>query len=270
MAVAKRRLVVATSEPYPDGTVRPPEELEAAVKRRREVPLTLGHPPRNVRGIPEEYLLGKVEFTYDAEGQRKFGDTTFYTEYWDRIPKRLQEMIENDSPLPISEGFTNKWRDENTIINIVPDHVALLVDERPLCPLSMCGVNVRMESDSNNYRYEQRTEASEDKAELAKRDPVDEVREDIQELRKEFREFIESQRPKQEATTEQPATAPVVVEHEEPQNMQAEPQAPRKSRTPPEPVREVPASVPNESKFERDPVTGGIIFRSRYDRSREK
>ena len=258
----RRRLVIANSDPYTDGTIRPPEELRAAVKRRREVPLTLGHPPRDSRGIPEDLLLGKVEYLYDEEGQRQLGDLTFFTEYWDRLPKELQDRVTNLESVPISPGFNFDGTDEKTIRKIVPDHLAVLIDKKPLCPLNICGVNVRMES-SSNYRYEQRTESTETDIELSK--PVEKtetqkLREDIAELR---RLFIESVKPKEEE--------PVVVEHEvEAETVQqVEPEPVRAPA--PEPVRNTPASVPATDDFERDPMTGGIIFsaKPKHDRSKK-
>lgn len=263
----KRRLVIANSDPYTDGTVRPPQELRAAIKRRREVPLTLGHPPRDSRGIPEHLLLGKVEYLYDEKGQRQLGDTTFYDEYWDRLPKELQDRVVNLKSVPISPGFSHEWGDENTIINMVPDHLAVLIDEKPLCALDVCGVNVRMESGSN-YRYEQRAESTEDELKIPK--PVEKT--ETQELRDEIAElkglFLESLKPKEE---------PVVVEHEvaNPPDLQKPAEIPAQKepepvRAPaPEPVRETPASVPAKDDMERDPVTGGIIFTGKHDRSKK-
>lgn len=258
----KRRFVIANSDPYTDGTIRPPEELEAAVKRRREVPLTLGHPPRDSRGIPEHLLLGKVEYLYDKEGQRQLGDTTFFNEYWSRLPKELQDRIINLESVPISPGFNFEWKGDKTIINMVPDHLAVLIDEKPLCPLDTCGVNVRMESGSN-YRYEQRTESTEDDMKMSK--PVEKT--ETQQLRDEIRElrelFIESMKPKEE---------PVVVEHEAEKIAETPPQKePEPVRAPaPEPVRETPASVPVSDDFERDPVTGGIVFSGKHGRSKKQ
>lgn len=262
MAIS-RDYIIATSSPYTDGTVRPPKELEAAVSRLNTVPLTLGHPPRDTRGISETQLLGRVYLKYDAKGQRQVGRLSFLDEYWDRLPKELQDKIVNHQSIPLSPGFGFEWGEtENTITNIVPDHVAVLMDERPLCPLDKCGVNVRMESGSN-YRYEQRTDSTEDELKIPK--PVEKT--ETQELRDEIAElkalFLESLKPKEE---------PVVKEHEveviaeTPSQKEPEPvRAPA-----PEPVRETPASVPVSDDFERDPVTGGIVFSGKHDRSKKK
>jgi hypothetical protein len=259
----KRKIVAAVSTPYPDGTIRPPEELEAAVKRRRHIPLTLGHPPsiNGVPGpIPEHLILGDVELQYDATGGRQLATTTFFDEYIERLPEHIRAKVVNDLPFPISQGFEHSWRDEHTLIDIVPHHMAVLLDERPLCPLDTCGVNVRQET-GLSYRYEQRAEATEealDMSEQPKPDPIEGLRKEIADL-KEL--FIESLKPK-----EQPAQAPVVVEHEEPVKQEAEPperppQVPVRAPVG-EPVRSVPASVPSAGDgLERDPLTGGIIQR---------
>lgn len=257
-----RNYVIANSDPYTDGTVRPPEELEAAVGRLNTVPLTLGHPPKDTRGISETQLLGRVYLQYDAQGQRQLGRLSFLDEYWDRLPKELQDRVVNHESIPISPGFGFEWGEkENTIINIVPDHVAVLVDEKPLCALDVCGVNVRMESGSN-YRYEQRAESTEDELKIPK--PVEKT--ETQELRDEIAElkglFLESLKPKE---------TPVVEEHEVKEAEDPPQKEPEPVRAPaPEPVRETPASVPASDGLERDPVTGGIIFTGKHDRSKEK
>ena len=99
----KRKIVAATSEPYPDGTIRPPEELEAAFKRRSHVPLTLGHPPSIIGPdgkpkpgpVPEHLLLGDVEYSYDKEGKRKIANMTFFTEYFQRLPQHIRDKVVN-------------------------------------------------------------------------------------------------------------------------------------------------------------------------------
>lgn len=269
----KRKLVAATSDPYPDGTIRPPEELEAAVKRRRHVPLTLGHPPSIIGAdgkpkpgpVPEHLLLGDVEYSYDKEGKRKIANTTFFTEYFHRLPKYMQDKVVNFDPLPLSEGFEHGWRDEKTIIDIMPHHLGVLVDKEPLCPLTACGVNVRMESGSS-YRYEQRAEATEDELKMSKEpepDPVEGLRQDVKKLTE---MFLESIKPKEEPKE------PVVVEHEVVQEPPQEEPEPVRAPAPVEPVREpIPASVPVPDDFERDPLTGGIVFSGKpHDRSKKK
>lgn len=260
----RRRYVVANSDPYTDGTVRPPEELQAAVRRISTVPLTLGHPPMDRLGIPPDQLLGKAEYQYNAEGKRMLAKVSYYDEYFDRLSKELQAKVVNHQNMPLSPGFGFEWGDEpQTLTNIVPAHLAVLTDEKPLCPLNKCGVNVRMESNSG-FRMEQRTDA---KDLDAKDGSPKEEKTEIQMLRDELAEvkdlLRESLAPKKEE--------PVVVAHEV-EKTQAE-TAPKKEPEPvraPEPARETPASAPEpQDEFERDPLTGGIILRSRHDRSKE-
>ena len=262
----KRRYVIANSDPYTDGTVRPPEELQAAVRRVRTVPLTIGHPPQDAKGIPEEYLLGKAEYQYDADNALKLGNLSFYTEYWDRLPKELQDNVVNHTNLPISPGYEFEWGEEpNVITKMVDTHLAVLVDEKPLCPLNTCGVNVRMESNSG-YRYEQRTEAEnpdkEPKKEIAPFDPsglekmLGEMQEAISDISKRLEE----------------KEKPVVVEHEAKKEAETSPPQEKETVREPEPVpaRETPASVPKpQDELERDPVFGGIVLKNRHDRSNE-
>ena len=260
----KRKYVIANSDPYTDGTVRPPEELQAAVRRVRTVPLTLGHPPKDAKGIPEEYLIGKAEYQYDADNTRKLGNLSFYTEYWDRLPKELQDNVVNHEDIPISPGFEFEWGEEqNVITKMVDDHLAVLVDEKPLCPLDKCGVNVRMESNSG-YRYEQRTEATNP-------DAPEEPKKDTITLTKEELASIVTQAVKDGVAQTREQEKPVVVEHEveTAETPLAEVQVP--VRVPdPVPAREpVPASMPSvqNDEFDTDPVTGGIVLKSRHDRS---
>jgi len=255
----KRKIITATSEPYPDGTIRPPEELAAAVKRRRHVPLTLGHPP-TINGtpgpIPEHLLLGDVEYQYNDEGKVQIGNLTFFDEYLSRLPEHVRAKVVNLEPIPVSQGYEHGWRDERTLVDIVPHHLAVLLDEKPLCPLNICGVNVRQES-GLSYRYEQRAEATEETLTMAEEPTPD----PIEGLRKEFADlklFIEDALKPKEQTE-----APVAVEREE--QKEAEPPPPPEQapvRAPdPVPVRSVPASAPIANDgLERDPVTGGILI----------
>jgi hypothetical protein len=269
-----RKLVAAHTGPYPDGTIRPIEELEAAVKRRRHVPLTLGHPPsiNGVPGpIPEHLLLGDVEYQIDRERGIEIANTTFFDEYFDRLPEHIRQKVVNLEPVPISQGFEHGWREPNVLSDIMPHHLAVLLDEKPLCPLDKCGVEVAVRAESGlQFRYEQRAEATEealDMSEQPKPDPIEGIRKEIAELRE---LFIESLKPKEQPAQE----APVAVAREEPVKQEAE--APQ--RPPPEtvrapvgePVRSIPASVPSAGDgLERDPITGGIIQRmvKKHDRS---
>ena len=257
----KRRYVIANSDPYTDGTVRPPEELQAAVRRVRTVPLTIGHPPQDAKGIPEEYLIGKAEYQYDADNALKLGNLSFYNEYWDRLPKELQDNVVNHTNLPISPGYEFEWGEEpNIITKMVDTHLAVLVDEKPLCPLNTCGVNVRMESNSG-YRYEQRTEAENpDKEPTEETVPVSDLEKWFE---KKWAETMEANKPKEE---------PVVVEHEAKKEAETPPPQEKETVRVPDsvPARETPASVPKpQDELERDPVFGGIVLKNRHDRSNE-
>ena len=262
----RRRYVIADSDPYTDGTVRPPEELQAAVRRVSTVPLTLGHPPMDRLGIPPDQLLGKVDYHYNAEGKRILGKVSYYDEYWDRLPKELQKRVANHQNMPLSPGFGFEWGDEpQTVTNMVPHHLAVLTDEKPLCPLNKCGVNVRMESNSG-FRMEQRTDAKDldakDGSPKEEKTEIQMLRDEVAELKDLLRESLI---PKKEE--------PVVVDHEVEKQAETAPQKePEPVRTPaPEPARETPASAPEpQDELERDPILGGIILRSRYDRSNKE
>ena len=264
MAIKRKGIIARPGKyTYKDGVVevKTAEELRAAVTRQPIIPLTFGHPPD---GVPRARdFIGTVSQKWNEEKQRVDGDFWFY----DETPQEILDRVVNGWPTKISAGFTVDSVENDAQKGIFYTHVAVLKDEDdPACPLGQCGVNVRMESNSDtDYRYEQAADADEKKDDV-KTPPV--TNESVilsQEQMADLADMIaERLRPKEEEKKEE-QKAPVVEEHEE----QIQPQV--QERRTPEPVRTVPASVPQENDgFEIDPVTGGIVFKSRYDRSKKK
>ena len=256
MAIKRKGIIARPGEyTYKDrGTeVKTAEELKAAVTRQPIIPLTFGHP---ADGFPRARdFIGTVSQKWNEEKQYVEGDFWFY----DETPPEILDKIVNGWPTKISTGFTVDSVEDATQKGIFYTHVAILKDGGdPKCPLGQCGVNVRMESNNpTDYRHEQASDPEEKKEPVEQADPLIGIKADIAELKT---LFIESQKQpvEQKPEVEQPAETPPQKE-------------PEPVRAPaPEPVRETPASVPVSDDFERDPVTGGIVFSGKHDRSKKK
>jgi len=229
-------------------------------KRLDRVPLVLNHPPKGTIAVPESSILGTISYKYDRTLAKLVGEAYYYDEYFDRLPKHLQDRVYRHENMPFSQGFGFNLKDEHILTNMVPHHLAVLTDEKPLCPLDRCGVNVRMESDSTmNFRYEQRTEAEDlDRPQKPpKTEPYDpvglgvmigEMKAEIAALRKELNEKKEPVPQKQEVST-----------HEE--EAHAEPPEASQRETPRATQRILPAGEsPKEEELKRDPISGMIIL----------
>ena len=264
MAIKRKGIIARPGEyTYKDkGTeVKTAEELKAAVTRQPIIPLTFGHP---ADGIPRARdFIGTVSQKWNEEKQYVEGDFWFY----DETPPEILDKIVNGWPTKISTGFTVDSVEDATQKGIFYTHVAILKDgDDPKCPLGQCGVNVRMESNNpTDYRHEQASNPD------AKKDDTTDAAGTGEPTTGEFTPrqleqlrdlFAASTRPKepveQKPEVEQPAETPPQKE-------------PEPVRAPaPEPVRETPASVPVSDDFERDPVTGGIVFSGKHDGSKKK
>ncbi|MHA2380819.1 MAG: hypothetical protein ACXADS_16230 [Candidatus Thorarchaeota archaeon] len=163
----KRKGILARPGEYRFGDtieVKTAEELKAAVERQPILTLTLGHP---AGGMPRKSdYIGTVTQKWNEEKQRVDGDFWFYDEY---IPDEVRKKIVNLEPVSISAGYTVDSVEDGLQRGILYSHIAVLQGEDPKCPLDKCGVNVRMESDSD-LRYEQEQ-------------PIDEPRESVPEVK---------------------------------------------------------------------------------------
>lgn len=254
MAIKRRGILARPGEyTYKDrGTeVKTYEELKAAAQRQPILTLTYGHPKD---GVPRARdFIGTVQQIPNDEKQRIDGAFWLY----DETPPDILDKIVNGWPTKISAGFTVDNVEDDVQKGISYTHVAILQDgDDPKCPLGQCGVNVRMES-NDDYRYEQATDPAEEPAEPAPEPTNSEIQAQIAELRE---LFLESQKQ----TPVEPKPEVIEPAQEEPE--------PVRAPAPVEPVREpVPASVPKPDDFERDELTGGIIFSAKpHDRSKKK
>ena len=250
MAIKRKGIIARPGEyTYKDkGTeIKTAEELKAAVARQPILPLTFGHPKD---GFPRARdFIGTVSQRWNEQKQYVEGDFWFY----DETPDEILDKIVTGWPTKISAGFTVDDVEDATQKGIFYTHVAILRDsDDPKCPLGQCGVNVRMES--NNYRHEQATDPEEEKSEPV--DPLITMQKQIDELKT---LIIESIKTKEEPVEQKPEVK-IVPQPEEKVTVRA---------PTPEPVRTTPASVPIEDDMERDPVTGGIIFTAKHDRSKK-
>ena len=221
------------------------EELERIASLQGEIMLTLGHPDG---GLPSQKdYIGKVFPKWDSENQVLLGDFWFYDEYLDKLPPAVRDRVVNKQGVSISAGVKLDGVEEGVQKGGLYSHIAILVDEDPLCPLGQCGINVRQESSDLTYRYEEKSEIEEPQT---KEEPK--PREDIG--------FTDAQKEwlsEQFASLKSPPKETVVVAETEPKEEPAveeteviEPPAP----TPPEPKVEpktvFPASQPTASAEE--------------------
>jgi len=249
----KRKGILARPGEYRFGDtveVKTAEELKAAVERQPILTLTLGHP---AGGMPRKSdYIGTVAQKWNEEKQRVDGDFWFYDEY---IPDEVRKRIVNLEPVSISAGYTVDSVEDGLQRGILYSHIAVLQGEDPKCPLDKCGVNVRMESESD-LRYEQEQ-------------PIDEPRESVSEVKEavktdlpsvtftgeQFAEFIEAIRGLAPAppAEQKPEVAEPPVEVPE-----VKPEVIEEPKVEPEVV--VPASQGGEPDRLEDGGTGINIF----------
>jgi len=142
------------------------EELERIASLQGEIMLTLGHPDG---GLPSQKdYIGKVFPKWDSEKQILKGDFWFYDEYLDKLPPAIRDRVVNRQEVSISTGFKLDGVEDGTQKGALYSHVAILLDEDPLCPLGQCGINVRQESSDLTYRYEEKSEITEETGEPLK------------------------------------------------------------------------------------------------------
>jgi len=172
--------------------VKTAAELKAAAERQPILFLTYGHP---AGGIPKSTdFLGTVSQHWDEEHQRVNGDFWFFNE---RISPSLRMRLEAGEKIPISAGFLVDDVVNGEQKGIFYTHVAVLRDEEdPKCPLSKCGVNVRMES-KDNIRFEQETQI-EPTPVVKKTEPKTFSAEQIEQIRGLLKDLVPPSPPKVE------------------------------------------------------------------------
>ena len=225
------------------------EELERIASLQGEIMLTLGHPDG---GLPSQKdYIGKVFPKWDSEKQILKGDFWFYDEYLDKLPPAVRDKVVNKQGVSISTGFKLDGVEDGAQKGALYSHVAILIDEDPLCPLGECGINVRQESSDLTYRYEEKSEIEAEETQ----EPIKprEVRFSEAQLGQ-LSELIKSlttppQEPVAVAETE-PIVTPAAVEAEV-----TEPPAP----TPPEPKVEPETVIPASQS-----TAAGLEFEDGY------
>ena len=229
--------------------IKTAEELERIANLQGEIMLTLGHPDG---GLPSQKdYIGKVFPKWDSENQILKGDFWFYDEYLDKLPASVRDRVVNKQGVSISTGFKLDGIEDGTQKGALYSHVAILVDEDPLCPLGQCGINVRQESSDLTYRYEEKSEIAEETQEPLKPREVRFSEEQLAQLSELFKSL--SSPPPTVAVEETEPDPPAVAEIEV-----IEPPAP----TPPEPKVEpetvIPATQPaKEAEFVEGVMTKG-------------
>ena len=233
MPEIKKKGILAVPGEYKFGDtteVKTAEELKLAAQRQPILTLTLGHPAGSLPS--ESDYIGTVAQKWNEEKQRVEGDFWFYDEH---IPPHIRERIVNDVPLKISAGYTVDRIEEGIQKGILYSHIAIIDGGDPKCPLDKCGVNVRMESNSN-LRYEQEQEIDEPK-EPEVTETVETVPTTVTFTEKQFEQLLEAIRPPVPAP---PAEQKPEVEEKVIEEVTEEPAAP----TPPEPRMEPEKVIP--------------------------
>ena len=140
---------------YGDVTeIKTAEELKDAAFRHPIVTVTYGHtmdglmPPANMQ-------IGTISQKWSEEEQKVLGEMWLHEE---KIPEKLRQKIDNGEAIPISAGIMLDSIDDGGIQRgITYTHIAIIDGEDPKCPLGVCGMNVRLESD-RLVRLEKTTE----------------------------------------------------------------------------------------------------------------
>jgi hypothetical protein len=160
MALKRKGIVAVPGEyKYGDMTeIKTAEELKAAADRQPIIMLTRGHP---VDGMPSaKDVIGTLSQKWSENRQRVEGTFRFHEE---KIPEDIREQVANFEPLAISPGFMIDGIEDGVQTGIVYTHMAILDEEDPRCPLTDCGVNLRMDSKEGVrlYRMDQKSELEE-------------------------------------------------------------------------------------------------------------
>jgi hypothetical protein len=161
----KRKGVVAVPGEYKYGDlveIKTAEELKDAAERHPIIPLVMGHP---IDGFPTaKGTIGTLSQRWDEKTNKVLGEFWFHDE---KISDKLKMKLEANDPVPISAGYLLDSVDaDGTQHGMVYTHMAILDGEDPKCPLGICGINVRMESNPTKIvRFEQSSELTVQKEE---------------------------------------------------------------------------------------------------------
>lgn len=124
---------------------KPFDELARAVAELDKLPILIEHKD----DWEEEDIVGYVkQFRADSKLRAIRGTAYFYE---NRLPQALYDKLTNDEPVAVSIGFmaelggSGLWEGilyDHTQENIVLEHLAIILDSIPRCPIDLCGVNV--------------------------------------------------------------------------------------------------------------------------------
>jgi hypothetical protein len=222
------------------------EELKVIARDQGLIDISLGHPEN--RMIEKKHFLGSVKPFWSEEKNALLGSFWFKDEHLHKIPEELRRKIKTGQPVGISMGYMFE-KEDGILKDMHLNHVALLQpDEKGICPLTECGVNVRMESEDTQFRYEQASEIPDPEAkeeatiEGKEPAPIEEAGFNATQL-DQIRDLISGLMP----APPQAEPEPVVEEEPEPE---ATPEP-----TPPEPKVEPEVVIPAERG---EPVSGSL------------
>ena len=240
MAEIKKKGILAVPGEYKFGDnteIKTAEELKLAAQRQPILTLTLGHPAGHIPKASD--YIGTVSQKWNEEKQRVDGDFWFYDEH---IPQHIRERIVNNTPVKISAGYTVDSVEEGIQKGILYSHIAIVEGGDPKCPLDKCGVNVRMESNSE-LRYEQEQDIDEPKEPEVK-ETVTTAPTSITFTDEQFKQLLDTIRP------ETPAVQKPEVIQEVTEEVLVEPSTPPLPEPRMEPEKVIPrGTAPSEEVY---------------------
>lgn len=238
MAIKMRGVVAAPGEyKYGDTVeVKTEEEIRKDVKARPFVPLTYGHvqplwdSDAETWSIPEDLIIGSVYRKWSKQDKRVNAKVNIHEE---KMPASAQKTIDNGKKVSISADIFLDSVDDGIQKGIETTHIALLDGDDSVCPLDVCGLEMRQESNGQIRRLEQQTdlEAPPEPAEKQEEAPVEEAEAPVPDV-----EPVEAEpeEPKPEEAPK-PEISPEVSDEQEPEV---------EEEVPLEPEVVIPAAVP--------------------------
>jgi hypothetical protein len=224
MAIKMRGVVAAPGEyKYGDTVeVKTEEEIRKDVKARPFVPLTYGHvqplwdSDAETWSIPEDLIIGSVYRKWSKQDKRVNAKVNIHEE---KMPASAQKTIDNGKKVSISADIFLDSVDNGIQKGIETTHIALLDGDDPVCPLEVCGLEMRQESTGRIRRLEQKTDLDAPPAEKQEEAPVEEAEApvpDVEPVKAEPEEPKPEEAPKTEIPVEEVSDEEPEVEEEVP------------------------------------------------------
>ena len=240
--------------------VKTAEELKLIARDQPLIPLTMGHPEFGI--VKKEDLLGYAKPQWDEDLKvLRMVDGWIKKEHAHKVPSDLRQTLDAGEGVGISAGFEHD-NDGNIQTNMFVSHVALLQEDKGVCPLGQCGVSAKMESSGGRtMKFEKRTETGEEVTEEPTEKavaPQGFTAEQKEELKGLFADFAEVMKPSAGAEQEQP------IEPEP--EVKKEPEAPI---PPVQPEIEIPQSLGTDEGLVRTDEMGNKSMSIKVGKTKE-